>query len=197
MATTSGRTRPALEGVSMFEPSRLEHACLKPSVCPSRPSRASKSALRCSPGPARHCQEPSGRKAGSMNATQAALSARVSSEGHQEAKTIESQVADLRACIRRRGFQLAPELAFVDDGYSGATLVRPALERLRDVAATGGIDPLYGPCPDRLARNYAHQVLRHGRGPAGRGRGDLPQPGSRPDAGGPGGASRARPDCRV
>src|SRR5262249_52412459 len=135
MATPSGRTRPALEVGSMFEPSRLERECLKPSVCPSRPGRASKSALRCPPGPACHCQEPSGRKEGSMNATPAALYARVSSEGHQEAKTIERQVADLRACIRGRGLQLAPELAFVDDGSSGATLVRPALERLRDVAA--------------------------------------------------------------
>jgi len=47
----------------------------------------------------------------------------------------------------------------VDNGYSGATLIRPALERLRDVAAAGGIDQLYVHCPDRLARNYAHQVL--------------------------------------
>jgi len=47
----------------------------------------------------------------------------------------------------------------VDNGYSGATLIRPALERLRDVAAAGGIDRLYVHCPDRLARNYAHQVL--------------------------------------
>lgn len=95
-----------------------------------------------------------------MSATQAATYARVSSDVQQEARTIENQLADLRACIARRGFQLAPELEFVDDGYSGATLVRPALERLRDVAAAGGIDQLYVHCPDRLARNYAHQVLR-------------------------------------
>jgi site-specific DNA recombinase len=94
-----------------------------------------------------------------MNATQAALYARVSSEVQQEARTIESQVADLRACIARHELQITPELEFVDDGYSGATLVRPALERLRDVAAAGGIDQLYVHCPDRLARNYAHQVL--------------------------------------
>ncbi len=47
----------------------------------------------------------------------------------------------------------------MDNGYSGATLIRPALERLRDVAAAGGIDQVYVHCPDRLARNYAHQVL--------------------------------------
>jgi site-specific DNA recombinase len=47
----------------------------------------------------------------------------------------------------------------VDEGYSGATLVRPALEQVRDGAAAGGLDRLYVQCPDRLARNYAHQVL--------------------------------------
>jgi site-specific DNA recombinase len=49
-------------------------------------------------------------------------------------------------------------LRFVDDGYSGATLLRPALEQVRDVAA-GGLDRLYVHCPDRLARNYAHQAV--------------------------------------
>src|SRR5437660_4590653 len=94
-----------------------------------------------------------------MNDVQVALYARVSSEQQSEAKTVESQVADLRAKIAAKGETLAAEQAFVDDGYSGATLIRPALERLRDVVAAGGIDQLYVHCPDRLARNYAHQVL--------------------------------------
>ena len=51
------------------------------------------------------------------------------------------------------------ELAFVDDGYSGATLIRPALEKLRDTVAAGAIDRLYVHCPDRLARDFAHQIL--------------------------------------
>src|SRR3989475_10971622 len=94
-----------------------------------------------------------------MKPTQVALYARVSSEQQNEANTIQSQIADLRARIAARGLTLAPEQEFVDNGYSGATLIRPALERLRDVAAAGGIDQLYVHCPDRLARNYAHQVL--------------------------------------
>src|SRR3989440_5721507 len=94
-----------------------------------------------------------------MNDVQVALYARVSSEQQSEAKTVESQVADLRAKIAARGETLLAEQEFVDDGYSGATLIRPALERLRDVIAAGGIDRLYVHCPDRLARNYAHQVL--------------------------------------
>ena len=94
-----------------------------------------------------------------MNTIQVALYARVSSEQQHEARTIDSQVADLRARIVRQGLVLPSALEFVDNGYSGATLIRPALERLRDVAAAGGIDQLYVHCPDRLARNYAHQVL--------------------------------------
>jgi len=94
-----------------------------------------------------------------MKPTQVALYARVSSEQQNEARTIESQIADLRTRIAATGVALPAELEFVDNGYSGATLIRPALERLRDVAAAGGIDHLYVHCPDRLARNYAHQVL--------------------------------------
>lgn len=94
-----------------------------------------------------------------MKPTQVALYARVSSDQQNEARTIESQIADLRTRIAAPGVALPAELEFVDNGYSGATLIRPALERLRDVAAAGGIDQLYVHCPDRLARNYAHQVL--------------------------------------
>ena len=54
---------------------------------------------------------------------------------------------------------MPPERQFVDDGISGATLVRPALDRLRDLAAVGAIDRIYVHSPDRLARNYAYQVL--------------------------------------
>jgi site-specific DNA recombinase len=49
-------------------------------------------------------------------------------------------------------------MQFLDEGYSGATLVRPALERLRDVVASGSVDRLYVHSPDRLARKYAYQL---------------------------------------
>jgi site-specific DNA recombinase len=94
-----------------------------------------------------------------MTDVQVALYARVSSEQQAEAKTIESQLAEMRRRIAADGYEQASVLEFVDDGYSGSTLVRPALERLRDVAAAGGIDRLYVHCPDRFARNYAYQVL--------------------------------------
>jgi hypothetical protein len=51
------------------------------------------------------------------------------------------------------------DLVFEDDGFSGATLIRPALERLRDRAAEGAFEVLLCQAPDRLARRYAYQVL--------------------------------------
>src|SRR4051794_13511397 len=60
---------------------------------------------------------------------------------------------------RSDGLALMPEGRFTDEGYSGATLVRPALERLRDAVAAGTLDRLYVHSPDRLARRYAYQVL--------------------------------------
>jgi len=88
-----------------------------------------------------------------------AIYARVSSEQQTDAGTIASQIEALHARLKKERLSLEDEYRFVDEGYSGATLIRPALERLRDVAATGAIDRLYVHSPDRLARKYAYQVL--------------------------------------
>jgi Site-specific recombinases, DNA invertase Pin homologs len=85
--------------------------------------------------------------------------ARVSSEAQARNNTIASQVAALRERIRADGAVLDPDLEFVDDGHSGATLRRPALERLRDGIAVGQVDRVYVLAPDRLARRHAHQAL--------------------------------------
>src|SRR5580765_1437124 len=89
----------------------------------------------------------------------AAFYARVSSQQQAEANTIASQVEALRAWMGVDGLAVEAELAFIDEGYSGGTLLRPALERLRDQAAAGSFDRLYVHSPDRLARNYPYQVL--------------------------------------
>jgi site-specific DNA recombinase len=94
-----------------------------------------------------------------MNSTPAALYARVSSAQQAEAHTVASQVVALRERIAADGLPLSEALQFIDEGYSGATLVRPALERLRDLATAGALDRLYVHSPDRLARKYAYQVL--------------------------------------
>ena len=68
-------------------------------------------------------------------------------------------IAALKERICADGHTLAQDMLFVDEGVSGATLVRPALERLRDIAASGVPEKLYVLAPDRLARKYAHQML--------------------------------------
>ena len=89
----------------------------------------------------------------------AALYARVSSDQQAEAHTIDSQVAALRARVAEDGLVVSAEREFLDEGFSGATLVRPGLERLRDLVAEGVIDRVYVHSPDRLARKYAYQAL--------------------------------------
>jgi len=87
----------------------------------------------------------------------AALYARVSTLQQEQEATIESQVAALEAYARQHGYLLSPELYFLDQAVSGAQLARPALDRLRDLAAEGAFTVVLCLSPDRLARNYAHQ----------------------------------------
>ena len=88
-----------------------------------------------------------------------AIYARVSSDQQAERQTIDSQLGELKASARRDGHEVQGGMLFVDNGQSGTTLVRPALERLRDMVALAAIDVVYVHAPDRLARSYAHQVL--------------------------------------
>src|ERR1700680_2122837 len=98
----------------------------------------------------------------------AAIYARVSSEQQREANTIASQTASLIEVAQGHDLEVPKEWVFEDDGYSGATLERPGLERVRDLAAEGQIQVVLAYSPDRLSRKYAYQVLlieefsRHG-----------------------------------
>ena len=89
----------------------------------------------------------------------AAIYARVSSERQRQDETIQSQTVGLRELAAARGLLVVEDLVFEDDGFSGATLARPALERLRDRVAEGAFEVLLCHVPDRLARRYAYQVL--------------------------------------
>ncbi len=91
--------------------------------------------------------------------TRAALYARVSTEQQARTHTIATQVDAIKHRIAQDGLDLEAELLFIDDGYSGETTERPALERLRDQVAAGAVDGIYIHSPDRLARKYAYQVL--------------------------------------
>lgn len=94
-----------------------------------------------------------------MHPTQGALYARVSSAQHAEAHTVASQVTALRERVATEAMVFPETLQFIAEGYSGATLLRPALERLRDVVAAGAVERLSVHSPDRLARTYAYQVF--------------------------------------
>jgi site-specific DNA recombinase len=61
--------------------------------------------------------------------------------------------------VEEEGWEVREEHVFRDDGYSGATLRRPGLDRLRDAVASRALDLVLVTAPDRLARNYVHQML--------------------------------------
>jgi site-specific DNA recombinase len=90
------------------------------------------------------------------------LSSRVST-GHQvEHQTIEQQIERLTAHVAghaAEGWALEPMHVFRDDGYSGAALARPGLDRLRDAVKGREVDRVLVTAPDRLARNHVHQMV--------------------------------------
>ena len=98
----------------------------------------------------------------------AAIYARVSSEQQREAHTIASQTVALIELAKTLALDVPKAWIFEDEGYSGATLERPGLERVRDLAAEGQIHAVLVYSPDRLSRKYAYQILlieelaRHG-----------------------------------
>src|SRR5438094_2742828 len=97
-----------------------------------------------------------------------AIYARVSSEQQREENTIASQTASLIEFAQAHDLEVPKEWVFEDEGYSGAILERPGLERMRDLAAEGQIQVVLAYSPDRLSRKYAYQILlieefaRHG-----------------------------------
>ncbi len=89
----------------------------------------------------------------------AAIYARVSSEQQREENTIASQTASLIEYARNHDLEVPAEWVFEDEGFSGSTLERPGLERVRDLAAEGQIQVVLAYSPDRLSRKYAYQIL--------------------------------------
>ena len=88
-----------------------------------------------------------------------ALYARVSTQRQAQADGIAQQLDRLRAHALAQGWTVSDEDIFRDDGFSGARLRRPGLERLRDRAALRVLDRVLIAAPDRLARHYVHQAL--------------------------------------
>ena len=89
----------------------------------------------------------------------AAIYARVSSERQKEEGTIDSQISALLKYAEQEDYCIPEGWVFKDEGYSGATMIRPSLERVRDLATEGQLEILLVHSPDRLSRKYAYQVL--------------------------------------
>src|SRR5262250_425676 len=88
-----------------------------------------------------------------------AIYLRVSTNRQTQAQTIEQQLERLRKHLELQGEALSADHIFRDDGYSGANLNRPGLDRLRDRVKGGVLDRVLLTSPDRLARNYVHQMV--------------------------------------
>ena len=89
-----------------------------------------------------------------------AVYVRVSTRRQQQTQTIDQQLARLDAYVAMQPtWHLAEEHIYRDDGYSGAKLNRPGLDRLRDHALLATFELVLVSSPDRLARKYVHQVL--------------------------------------
>jgi len=88
-----------------------------------------------------------------------ALYARVSTRRQQQTQTIDQQLTRLQAHVAAHPeWRLAEEHIYRDDGYSGAKLSRPGLDRLRDHAALAAFECVVLTAPDRLARTYVHHT---------------------------------------
>jgi len=88
-----------------------------------------------------------------------AIYGRVSTERQTQAQTIEHQIERLRDHLAAQGEALQAEDIFRDESYSGATLNRPGLDRLRDQIKAARITRGVIVSPDRLARNDVHQMV--------------------------------------
>ncbi len=88
-----------------------------------------------------------------------AIYVRVSTQRQAQTQTIEQQLERLQAHAQSQGWDVPDENIFRDDGYSGATLNRPGLDRLRDKIKAAEVDRVLVTAPDRLARNYVQQMV--------------------------------------
>lgn len=86
-----------------------------------------------------------------------AIYARVSTEKQERQETIQSQLEALRDHATEKKYLIVKE--YVDEGYSGELLDRPALDNLRDDARNKSFEAILVYCPDRLSRKFIYLGL--------------------------------------
>lgn len=89
-----------------------------------------------------------------VNISKVAIYCRVSSEEQKQGKTINSQIQELEDFARASNYKIIER--YIDDGWSGGLLERPALDRLRDAASKGLFEAVLINDVDRLSREVLH-----------------------------------------
>jgi len=93
----------------------------------------------------------------SKNIRLIAIYARVSTSHQEDEGTIQNQIDSLNEHAKTNGYTIVKE--YRDDGWSGDTLVRPALDELRNDAKGKLWEGVLIYDPDRLSRRYSYQEL--------------------------------------
>lgn len=88
----------------------------------------------------------------------AAVYIRWSTDDQGDGTTKEVQLEACRNFILSQGWAFREDLVFIDDGYTGFNLDRPALEQLRRLVLEGAVDCVVVYKLDRLSRNLADAV---------------------------------------
>ena len=87
----------------------------------------------------------------------AILYARVSSDDQVRGYSLNQQIEALRAYCSRESYEIVEEVR--DEGWSGAYLERPGLDRVRDLVEAGGVEVVLAQDADRITRDPGHRAF--------------------------------------
>src|SRR5215210_4251343 len=90
----------------------------------------------------------------------AILYARVSSDEQVRGYSLDQQIGALREWTAQEGYEVMEEIR--DEGWSGAYLERPGLDRVRDLVEDGGVAVVVAQDADRITRDPAHRAFLDG-----------------------------------
>ena len=88
-----------------------------------------------------------------------AIYMRVSTARQEEDQTVQNQFMELRERVAKDGNLLLPDCIYKDEGWSGAILERPDLDRMRSDARGAKFEILYTYDRGRLSRKFVHQEV--------------------------------------
>jgi site-specific DNA recombinase len=89
----------------------------------------------------------------------AAIYARVSTEDQGKDFSIPTQIEACHKLAEREGYTVLEVHVLIDEGISGTTMDRSQLRTLRGLVSTRAIAAAVVYDPDRLSRNFGHQLL--------------------------------------